>query len=140
MSEVDVTNAYVEALIDKLIFMMLPRELFSDSNGKPIVVELLKSLYGLKQAGEIWNRLLNEKFINLGFTCLAHDQCVYAKRNNNIINSTVSIIGVFFMLTIFCLLEMIKQVEIDNCLKHHPNNLLKSRTTSKFWKSISELN
>jgi hypothetical protein len=73
--------------------MMLPKELFCDSNGKPIIVELLKSLYGLKQAGELWNSLLNEKFCNLGFTRLAHDRCVYIKRN--ITTSTVTIIVVY---------------------------------------------
>jgi hypothetical protein len=93
MSGADVANAYVEADIDKLIYMYLPKELFCDENGKPIVVELLKSLYGLKQAGELWNRLINEKFCDLGFTRLAHDKCVYIKRNN--ITSTVTIIVVY---------------------------------------------
>jgi hypothetical protein len=93
MSGGDVTNAYVEACIDKLIFMMLPKELFRDSNGQPIIVELLKSLYGLKQAGELWNRLLNGKFCDLGFTRLAHDRCVYIKRN--VITSAVTIIVVY---------------------------------------------
>jgi hypothetical protein len=93
MSGGDVTNAYVEASIDKLIFMMLPKELFRDSNGQPIIVELLKSLYGLKQAGELWNRLLNGKFCNLGFTRLAHDRCVYIKRD--VITSAVTVIVVY---------------------------------------------
>jgi hypothetical protein len=93
ISGADVANAYVEADIDKLIYMMLPKDLFCDSNGKPIIVELKKSLYGLKQAGELWNRLINEKFCNLGFTRLAHDKCVYIKRN--IITSTVTIIVVY---------------------------------------------
>jgi hypothetical protein len=93
MSGADVANAYVEADIDKLIYMFLPKELFRDENGKPIIVELLKSLYGLKQAGELWNRLINQKFCDLGFTRLAHDKCVYIKRN--IITSAVTIIVVY---------------------------------------------
>jgi hypothetical protein len=93
MSGADVGNAYVEADIDKLIFMFLPKELFRDPNGKPVVVELLKSLYGLKQAGELWNRLINKQFCDLGFTRLAHDKCVYIKRNH--LHKTVTIIVVY---------------------------------------------
>jgi hypothetical protein len=84
LSGMDVANAYVEAEIDKLIHMKLPRELFSDARGNPIVVKLLKSLYGLKQAGELWNRLLNKQFCDLGYHRLAHDQCVYIKRDRSI--------------------------------------------------------
>jgi hypothetical protein len=113
ISGADVGNAYVEADIDKLIFMMLPKDLFCDSNGKPIVVQLLKSLYGLKQAGELWNRLINEKFCNLGFTRLAHDRCVYIKRN--IITSTVTIIVVYVDDILFTGND---QHEIDHVLEY----------------------
>jgi hypothetical protein len=89
----DVANAYVEAEIDKLIHMKLPKELFCDSEGNPVIVELLKSLYGLKQAGELWNRLLNKQFCDLGYQRLAHDQCVYIKRDS--LKLTVTIIVVY---------------------------------------------
>jgi hypothetical protein len=113
MSGADVANAYVEADIDKLIYMFLPKELFRDSNGKPIIVELLKSLYGLKQAGELWNRLINQKFCDLGFTRLAHDKCVYIKRNN--ITSTVTIIVVYVDDILFTGND---QAEIQNVLDY----------------------
>jgi hypothetical protein len=93
LSGMDVANAYVEAEIDKLIHMKLPRELFCDSQGNPIIVKLLKSLYGLKQAGELWNRLLNKQFCDLGYLRLAHDQCVYIKRDS--VKNTVTIIVVY---------------------------------------------
>jgi hypothetical protein len=90
----DVANAYVEAEIDKLIHMKLPKELFCDSEGNPVIVELLKSLYGLKQAGELWNRLLNKQFCDLGYQRLAHDQCVYIKRDSSKLTVTIIVVYV----------------------------------------------
>jgi hypothetical protein len=81
ISGIDVSNAYIEATIDKLIHMILPKDLFRWPDGSRVVVELQKSLYGLKQAGELWNSLLNEKITDFGFTRCIHDQCVYHLRD-----------------------------------------------------------
>jgi hypothetical protein len=109
----DVGNAYVEADVDKLIHMFLPKELFCDVNGQPIIVKLLKSLYGLKQAGELWNKLINKQFCDLGFTRSAHDKCVYIKRNHS--NKTVTIIVVYVDDILFTGND---QDEIDRTLVH----------------------
>ena len=77
---IDVENAYLEADIDKDVYMLLPQDIF-EQDGLPIKVKLLKSLYGLKQAGELWNTLLNSKLVAFHFRRLAHDQCVYVNRN-----------------------------------------------------------
>ena len=90
---IDVSNAYIEAKIDKLIHMKLPKELFSWPDGSPVIVRLKKSLYGLKQAGELWNSLLNEKLIALGFTRCMHDKCIYYQRNQE--TGTVTFIVVY---------------------------------------------
>jgi transposase InsO family protein len=76
---IDVENAYLEAPIDKEIFMYLPQERFKRENNKPVKVKLLKSLYGLKQAGELWFQLLRQELIKLGYTQCLHDVCVYKK-------------------------------------------------------------
>ena len=76
---IDVENAYLEAPIDKEIYMYLPPERFKRPNGKPIKVKLNRSLYGLKQAGELWFQYLREKLIGLGFTPCIHDRCIYKK-------------------------------------------------------------
>ena len=81
LAGIDVSNAYIEADIDKLIHMTLPKDLFRWKDGSPIIVKLKKSLYGLKQAGELWNKLLNEKITDFGFTRCMHDKCVYTLRN-----------------------------------------------------------
>ena len=75
---IDVENAFVEPLIDKEIYMYLPKDVFeTPQSGRRVKVRLTKSLYGLKQAGDLWNKLINNQFINMGFYRTAHDQCVY---------------------------------------------------------------
>jgi hypothetical protein len=51
MEASDVGNAYLESLIDKDIYMVLPVDLWV--NGERRTVKLVKALYGLKQAGEL---------------------------------------------------------------------------------------
>ena len=50
-----------------------------DSSGRKIeqVRLLMRSLYGLKQAGLLWNKLLNEFLITFGFKRCFADYCVY---------------------------------------------------------------
>ena len=92
---IDVENAFVEANIDKTINMQLPKDVFCDPiTNKPVVVRLKKSLYGLKQAGELWNKLLNSKLIDLNFKRLIHDRCVYINRNSETGSITIIIVYV----------------------------------------------
>ena len=55
---IDVENAFVEAPIDRPIFMNLPTKTYAHESGKPITIEIQKSLYGLKQAPELWDKFL----------------------------------------------------------------------------------
>jgi hypothetical protein len=66
---IDVEQAFLESPLDKEIYMTLPKDVYcqSDNPNKPAIVKLLRSLYGLKQAGE--------------HACLIHDSCVFIKRN-----------------------------------------------------------
>ena len=72
---IDVGNAYLEAELDTEIYMDLPPE----GDEPPRRVRLLKSIYGLKQAGELWNRLLNKHLSEMGFTRCFSDSCVYVR-------------------------------------------------------------
>jgi hypothetical protein len=77
ISGLDVGNAYLEANIDKEIYMSLPKELAPHTT----YVQLHKSLYGLKQAGELWNKLLNSVILSdPDFQRCANDVCLYVKR------------------------------------------------------------
>jgi hypothetical protein len=51
-------NAYLEAYLDAESYEL---------NEKLVKVKLIRSLYGLKQAGELWNSLLNSKLLATGF-------------------------------------------------------------------------
>ena len=41
------------------------------------VCRLIKSIYGLKQAPQVWNMELNDAIITYGLTRSQHDQCLY---------------------------------------------------------------
>jgi hypothetical protein len=50
----DVEQACLESDIDKEIYMTLPKTVYEDNvTKKPVIVRLRRSLYGLKQAGEL---------------------------------------------------------------------------------------
>ena len=79
---IDVELAFLESDIDKLILMTLPKDVYRNPiTGKPIIVRLKRSLYGLKQAGELWYQFINTVIQQQGFKRLKHDQCVYVKRD-----------------------------------------------------------
>ena len=83
LTGIDVENAFVEADIDRPIFMKLPQSTYGNKNGSPVIVELKKSLYGLKQAPELWDKFLVSAIQKQGFSQLMHDQCVFIKRTTH---------------------------------------------------------
>ena len=88
MTGIDVENAFVEADIDRPIYMNLPADAYRNPDKSLLTVELKRSLYGLKQAPELWDRLLVDAISKLGFKQLMHDQCVYTytdSSNNKVI-------------------------------------------------------
>ena len=62
------------------IYMQAPK---GTSLGEGYVYKLKKSLYGLKQAGRVWNKLVDEKLRAQGFIPIDKDSCVYIRRRNN---------------------------------------------------------
>ena len=87
---IDVENAYLESTLDQTVYMYLP----SEHSKEKIKVKLKKSLYGLKQAGEHWNRLLNSKLLKFGFKRTIHDMCVYVQHDPERNESTYVIVYV----------------------------------------------
>lgn len=53
---------------------------FEEPGKEDWVCELIKGLYGMKQAGWIWNRTLNERMLSWGFTRLACKSCIYYRQ------------------------------------------------------------
>ena len=80
----DVKSAYLNGRITEEIFMRQPAG-FDGGSGR--VCRLQRSLYGLKQAGNIWNREFNETMRELGFQQLKTDPCCYVRFNNTSLSS-----------------------------------------------------
>ena len=97
----DIPNAYVKADKDKDMNnylcisqgMELSDEVMIEhgvDNKKVLAVRPFKSLYGLKQAGRLWSRLLHDKLEEAGFTRCNTDMCLYFKRSG----CDITIVGV----------------------------------------------
>jgi hypothetical protein len=71
----DVSGAFLEGDSDRKLFCWLPKEL--SATGKPLRVEILKNLYGEKQAPKVWNDKLNEILLSLGYMRCPADPCLY---------------------------------------------------------------
>ena len=76
----DVGSAYLEAEIDTDLYMDVPIEF---AIGTTTRVKLKKSIYGLKQSGELWNKHINNIFISLGFIRSIDDPCIYSRINGD---------------------------------------------------------
>lgn len=86
MHHVDIKNAYLHADLEEEVFMRLPEGLevpppppgAREKDGE-YACQLKKSLYGLKQAGHNFNRLMNSSLCKLGFKPAEADECLYIK-------------------------------------------------------------
>ncbi|QRW23942.1 integrase core domain protein [Rhizoctonia solani] len=70
----DVNAAYLHAEVDKELYMQqIPY--FKDGTNR--VLKLKRSIYGLKQAGRMWNKLYNTKLQSISYRPCLTDLCVY---------------------------------------------------------------
>ena len=68
--QMDVVGAYLNGeLIEEIYMKQIPG--YEDGSNK--VLQLKKTLYGLKQAGRVWNRRLHEALTELDFNRLYSD-------------------------------------------------------------------
>jgi hypothetical protein len=74
----DIETAFLNGVLDEEIYMKAPDGLDTGSNG---IWRLKKSLYGLKQASHVWNKLLDSTLKRLGFERCNKDTCVYLYRS-----------------------------------------------------------
>jgi hypothetical protein len=78
--QVDIKSTYLNAALKDTIYMQaLPGYLKMEDFGK--VLLLLRSLYGLKQAGFEWSEELEKFFLDYGFTRSQVDQAIYFRQN-----------------------------------------------------------
>lgn len=76
VEQIDIRNAYVNSAIDAEVYVEQP-EGFVWADKDKFVLKLKKSLYGLKQSGNRWNKCINELLIKIGFRRLKSEPCIY---------------------------------------------------------------
>ncbi|CAI7809474.1 unnamed protein product [Closterium sp. NIES-54] len=74
LRQFDVANAFLYAPIDAETFVEQPHG--SDTDPYQ-VCQLVKSLYGIKQALRLWKQYLHARLIRIGFQQIPHDQGMY---------------------------------------------------------------
>ena len=83
--QMDVKTAYLNADIDCEVYVEQPLGFVQKGkNGEDLVCKLNKSLYGLKQSGRNWCKLLHNFLIDQNFKQSLCDNCVYFKHENNL--------------------------------------------------------
>ncbi|GFT41431.1 retrovirus-related Pol polyprotein from transposon TNT 1-94 [Trichonephila clavipes] len=90
--QVDITNAYLYANLDTVIYMKQPTGYEIDNNK---VCRLRKAIYGLHQSGRQWFLELENKLIKLKFKKLQWVNCVYMFEDNVILLFYVDDIIIF---------------------------------------------
>ena len=72
---VDICHAYLNGDLEEEIYMQ-QLEGF-EVGGPEFVCKRNKSLYGLKQAGQVWNKKLHSVLLSMGFECAQSDDGLY---------------------------------------------------------------
>jgi hypothetical protein len=77
----DVKTAFLNGVLpeDERQYMEQPKG-FEEPGKEDWVWELWKGLYGMKQAGRIWNKTLNQAMLDMGFKRLPCEWCIYYRR------------------------------------------------------------
>jgi hypothetical protein len=129
---IDVKTAFLipDLPKDEQIYMRLPR---GDKSLEPgSVLLLLKSLYGLKQAGFLWSKEFTATLRKLGYVPLAQNPCVFIKTVDNVL---VAILGVFVDDGILCCSKETFEKDFAFLEKHYkmsnlgtPDSILGIRT------------
>jgi len=70
----DIKGAYLNGKLKEHVYMKQP-EGFDNGTGR--ICQLIKTLYGLKQAGHEWNIKFNSKLTKRKYKCLFSDPCMY---------------------------------------------------------------
>ena len=81
----DISSAFLNGTLEEEVYMQQPEGFVEKGNNW--VWRLLKSLYGLKQAGRCWHKKLNEEFEKMGFQKVVceHSVWIYSKGETRII-------------------------------------------------------
>ena len=121
----DIGNAYLEAELDTVIYMKVPT---ATAGGEDTIVKLKKSLYGLKQSGDLWNKRIHSILEQLGFSRTYSDPCIYVRTTGK--NRTYMALYVDDLLITGSSNELILQLEND--IESHVTKLTRKGDIQKF--------
>jgi hypothetical protein len=78
LHQVDIKTAFLRGALEpgEEVYMKQPKG-FEAKGQEECIWELQKGLYGLPQAGRIWNKAMNQGMISLGFTRIKCEYCLY---------------------------------------------------------------
>ncbi|KAF1318445.1 Integrase catalytic core protein, partial [Globisporangium splendens] len=77
VDQLDVVTAFLYGAMKEVVFILVPEGMEIDSDHD--CLELLKSIYGLKQASRVWNETFDEFVRSIGFAVSDFDPCLYLK-------------------------------------------------------------
>jgi hypothetical protein len=77
----DVKTAFLNGILDEdeVQYMEQPKG-FEEPGKEDWIWELCKGLYGMKQAGRIWNKTINQAMLDWGFKRLPCKWCIYYRK------------------------------------------------------------
>jgi hypothetical protein len=75
LRSIDISHAYLNGHLEEEIYMQQPEGF--EVGGPEFVCKLNKSLYGLKQAGRVWNKTLRSVLSSIGFQQVKSDHGLY---------------------------------------------------------------
>ncbi|GMG17557.1 unnamed protein product [Phytophthora fragariaefolia] len=77
IDQLDVVTAFLYGLMKEKVFCSVPEGVELDDGFD--CVELLKAIYGLKQASRVWNETFDEYVRSIRFRVSSYDPCLYIK-------------------------------------------------------------
>ena len=77
LDQLDVVTAFLYGVMKEKVYCVIPEGVEMD--GDFDCLELVKAIYGLKQASRVWNETFDEFVCSIGFEVSAFDPCLYIK-------------------------------------------------------------
>ena len=93
ITHLDVQTAFLNSELKEEVYMEIPEGFELGANRKTHVLQLLKSIYGLKQASRDWHETFADAIIQLGFKQSTADPCIFIKYDDQ--HQILAIIGIF---------------------------------------------
>ena len=82
LQQIDIKMAFLHGVLpqEETMFMEQPHGFKADGK-ETWVMKLMKSIYGMKQASQIWNQTFHQAVLSWGFERLPCEWCVYKRRS-----------------------------------------------------------